>query len=266
MNTYNITDQKLHLLAQTIAKVNRTFVEPKEDNSHTNLFFDPAGKRLFGRWIDTPDGKIILSINIVNQSFEWCNEKLIRLTGFTFKNKTITEIEEEASESLAILGINADHFNEKMDYEMPDYPFATEKIEPFEQKALNEWSYIRRQANEAAMMCLGMLQQRAEIRICPHQFNTGLYIEPNEHIGIGFGFAMQDEMVESPYMYITGNPLKNEIDYINLPDIGIATWEVNSQWKGAILPYTELNKLADKYRKDQVEIFINNTTLWYLNH
>jgi hypothetical protein len=56
-----------------------------------------------------------------------------------------------------------------------------------------------------------------------------------------------------------------EINYLDLPDIGIASWEVNSQWKGAVLPYTELNKLADKYRKDQVEVFINNVILWYLN-
>ncbi|PLX16069.1 MAG: hypothetical protein C0599_15775 [Salinivirgaceae bacterium] len=266
MDTYNNTDQKLHFLSQIIAKINRTFVEPEKDDTHTTLFFDPAGRRIYGRWIDTDDGQMIFAINLVNQSYEWLNCKLSPLASVKFTGKTLNEVEEEVTESLAILGINVEGLNEKMPYEMPDYPFKDDIIEAFSPEALNEWSYIRRQANEAAMMCLGMVQFYTNIRIWPEHFNTAISLKRDKDLEIEFGFAMQNEMVESPYFYISGAEKQNKINYLNLPDIGIASWEVNSNWKGAILPYTEMNKLADKYRKEQVEVFINNTILWYLNH
>lgn len=266
MDTYNNTDQRLHLLSQIIAKINRTFIAAQKDDSHTNLFFDPASKRLYGRWISTVEGTIVLALNILTQSFEWVNNRLQKIIAINYINKTIGQIEEEIAESLTILGIQAEGFNKKMHYSIPEYSFANEKMEAFTPEAINQWSYIRRQANEAAMLCLGMVQQYAEIRIWPHHFDTGIYLESQKELAINFGFAMQDEMINSPYMYISGTPKNKEINYLDLPDIGIASWEVNNQWKGAVLPYTELNKLADKYRKDQVEVFINNTIIWYLNH
>lgn len=47
---YNKTDHQVHLLSQIIAKFNRTYVAEKEDDSHTNLDFDPLGHRLYGRF------------------------------------------------------------------------------------------------------------------------------------------------------------------------------------------------------------------------
>ena len=41
MHAYIKTDQLLHRLSQLIAKMNRQFVAKKEDDSHTNFYFDP---------------------------------------------------------------------------------------------------------------------------------------------------------------------------------------------------------------------------------
>ncbi len=52
MQAYIKTDRQLHWLSQVIAKINRTYVPKKNDDSHTNLYFDNLGKRITGRWID----------------------------------------------------------------------------------------------------------------------------------------------------------------------------------------------------------------------
>ncbi len=49
---------------------NLTFVTAKEDDSHTSLFFDAMGSRIFGRWIDTPEGNRILSCRLPVRRFE----------------------------------------------------------------------------------------------------------------------------------------------------------------------------------------------------
>lgn len=38
LSSYNAADRQLHWLSQVIARINRMFVSPKEDDSHTNLF------------------------------------------------------------------------------------------------------------------------------------------------------------------------------------------------------------------------------------
>ena len=58
MQEYNNIDKKIHQLSQIIAKVNRTFVPKKADDSHTNFFFDPLSHRLYGRWIKTKDQNV----------------------------------------------------------------------------------------------------------------------------------------------------------------------------------------------------------------
>jgi len=46
MQEYIKVDQYLHQLVQVIAKANRTFVQEKEDDSHTNLYFDSLGEKI----------------------------------------------------------------------------------------------------------------------------------------------------------------------------------------------------------------------------
>ena len=43
----------------------------------------------------------------------------------------------------------------------------------------------------------------SEVRIWPHHFDTGIYLEVNSKLGIGFGWAMADKMIDQPYFYFT---------------------------------------------------------------
>ena len=67
MQRYPKVDQQIHLLSQLIAKANRTFVPKSEDDSHTNLFFDPLGNRITGRWVKAGKNKVIFALNLGRQ-------------------------------------------------------------------------------------------------------------------------------------------------------------------------------------------------------
>ncbi|MCF7902103.1 MAG: hypothetical protein K9M19_01625, partial [Candidatus Marinimicrobia bacterium] len=69
MQDYTRTDEQIHYISQLIAKVNRSFLEPQDDDSHTNLFFDPLSRRVYGRWVTTPAGPLIFALELDNFQF-----------------------------------------------------------------------------------------------------------------------------------------------------------------------------------------------------
>lgn len=264
MSLYTNADQKIHWLTQFIAKANRTFVPAKKDDSHTNFYFDPLSNRILGRWIKTKHGDVLLALNLTKQNFEWLNKKLIPIASVAYAGKSMTEIEDELSESLVIIGLVADGFKEKMHYEMPEYGFENENVDLINAEAITQWTHLRKAANEACQLVLGYLQVQTEIRIWPHHFDTGIYVEPTPELGIGFGLAMEDDMVHEPYFYLSGKGLKNEIHYLDLPELEPAYWEVNAGWNGAILPVSAIEDFPDKTSQKTLFDFMRSTLDWYL--
>lgn len=242
MLDYTNTDQQLHRLSQVIAKANRTFVTKKEDDSHTNLAFDSLGNRIMGHWIDTPDGKIMLTLNLSSQNFEWINQKQEVLGFFKTIGKQIETIEEEVSASLRSFGLEPNDFTDKLHYEIPEYSFMNDPVPEINENDLLEWANYRLLANEACSAILTTLGVDGEIRIWPHHFDTGIYVSANENIGIGFGLAMEDQMAGAPYLYMSGYPTNGNLDFNEVTELPYGRWEIGEHWNGAILPLTELDK------------------------
>ncbi|MCK5372368.1 MAG: hypothetical protein KAQ62_27590 [Cyclobacteriaceae bacterium] len=264
MQEYTKTDQQLHWICQIIAKANRTFVQKEEDDSHTNLYFDRIGNKIVGRWIETPHGKLILSLVLSNLHLEWLNESLDTTKSVSSIGRHASEIEQELTEGMQKLGLDPDGFMDKLHFEIPSYTFAHEPIQEIGIAKLNEWKHYRQLANEACVMVMGYLQVFGEIRIWPHHFDTGIYIEPNERIGIGFGLAMEDSMAGSPYFYVSGYPKKGEINYVNLPQLNRGKWEVDGQWKGALLPLSEIKNLSYEEQQKSILEFSKYTLDWFI--
>ena len=261
MQEYNNIDQKMHQLSQVIAKVNRTFVPKKPDDSHTNLFFDPVSHRIYGRWIDTGDKKIIFALNLKEFAFEWLNDKRQIVQSFDIQDKTIDDMEFTIVQSLPDMGLKKEGFRDKMHYEIPVYPFLKEPFESFAIRSRENWEYYRNMANSASRELLGYLQVDGEIRIWSHHFDTGIYVEPNINTGLGFGLAMEDSMVGSPYFYFSGYPLSGEgFNYENVPDLVTGKWIVSKNWNGAVLSLSDLKKED----LSAIPIFLKKVSNWFL--
>jgi hypothetical protein len=258
MQAYNKLDQQIHQLAQTIAKFNRSYAPTKADDSHTNLAFDPVGSRLLGKWVESGRGPVIMALELPDFKFRIYNHSWQSLFSIEIDGKSQIQAELSIKSFLPQIGLDAQEFMDPMHFEITKYEFVNKPYSPWKEAELSSWENHRSLANDASQWLLNHLQIEAETRIWPHHFDTGIYIEPTSSVGLGFGLAMQDSMIESPYYYLSGNGLNgSEIDYSSAKNLRQGAWITNENWKGAIL------KLPDANRQTVLE-FIKEVTSWYL--
>jgi len=265
MKNYITTDQRIHGLSQIIAKVNNSFVRQEPDDSHTNLYFDTLGDRIVGRWIETAEGKIMLSLKLSELQFEWLNAAYHTVASFPSIGKKMADVEEDIKNHLFELGLTKARFSDKLHFEIPDYPFQLAPIQSIPNQKMGVWKDIRSIANDVCAVLLGHLQIDGEIRIWPHHFDTGFYLTTHNGLGIGFGLAMSDGMVDGPYYYTSGYRTSVELIYQNLPELPNGEWVTGEHWNGAVLPLSALNDLPkEAYRAKIIDYMLKSVT-WFLN-
>ncbi|HBH06474.1 MAG TPA: hypothetical protein DDX92_07710 [Flavobacteriales bacterium] len=264
MKDYKNTDEILHLLYQTIAKVNRTYVHEEEDDSHTNLYFNPLSKRIYGRWFEIKDLKYILAFSLESFSFDLLNEKLDLEFSINSVGKTTEIIERDLEGKLKNIGIPTDGLNDDLHFEITKYSFSSDPIKALSPKQINEWILYRTLANSACVDLLGLAQHDAEVRIWPHHFDTGIYFKAKNDMAVGFGLAMEDQKAGSPYFYISAYPEGKDIEYKDLPQ-GKWKWEIGESWKGAFLKLDSLEQNPST-RKNDIDEFINSVYKWIICH
>jgi hypothetical protein len=261
MLEYNSTDQNIHFLSQILAKLNRTFVPAEKDDSHTNLYFDPLSHRIFGRWIRIDGDNIITALNLGTFHIEVIDDEQNVLKEFEIEGHTMDNIECTIESSLSEFGLISSGFRDKLHYKIPNYGFFTKPFEKWSEKQIKQWESIRELANRSAYLLLGTLQSASEVRIWPHHFDTGIYTQPNSKIGLGYGLAMKDEMAGDAYYYFAGYSLNSSaIDYESINDLKFGQWEINKNWKGAILPISNLKENPSKI----IQTFIKEVSEFYL--
>jgi hypothetical protein len=264
MQEYNEIDQFIHQLCQIIAKVNRTFVPAKEDDSHTNLYFDSITNRIHGRWIKSNNGDVIFSLDLFEYKFQWFDTSFKELKSYSINGKTSSELESEIEQDLPSFGLDAQGFKDELHFEIPDYAFKKDAFLLLPKERLEVWCQYRAIANIASMQVLGTLQQKGEIRIWPHHFDTGIYAIIPEKIGIGFGLAMKDSVINESYFYLSGYPSTGELDFSKISSLTYGKWITNSDWTGAVLSLGEIKNLSRSETANVIDIFIKETVQWYL--
>lgn len=259
--SYIATDEHIHQLCQTLAKANRSFVPKKDDDSHTNLYFDELDQRITGHWIKTPVGRRILSLNLKDYRFEWQNSDKNVMASHQIEGKTIEAWETEIAQGLSDLQLEQGNFLDTLHFEITEYEFRDGVFHKPAEGALDEWMQIRTLGNQVCMQLNGYAQVESPIRIWPHHFDTGVYFEVDDKIGIGFGLAMKDAGTDAPYFYMSGYPNKGSIDYNDLPEIGKGHWMLSEGFNGALLkvdkPLSELKVDIPSYMKTAFKWLVN---------
>lgn len=226
---------------------------------------DAAGKRLFGRLINTPKGKFILALNLKTLSFEWLDNPLSVKTSISVFDKEGSSIEKEIREFPVSMGMSSKDISKPLHFEIPDYGFSIIKSNRISSFGIKQWIYYRGLANFACLSVLGYLQSESEIRIWPHHFDTGVYAQVTDSLGFGFGWAMADSMIGEPYYYLSGYKNSSIIIYKNLSKLNFGRWVTGEQWNGTVLP---LHVLADNSTAKALEIintYIKESIDWFLN-
>ncbi|MFU8860300.1 MAG: hypothetical protein ACNA8K_07735 [Cyclonatronaceae bacterium] len=240
MQEYLSIDQDIHQLAQIIAKFNRTLVSEKKDDSHTNLSFDALHNSLHGRWAENNGTKFILSLNLGEFAFQLRDFDRNLIKPFPVEGSTYTALEKTIAGYLPEAGFDSEGFLDDLHYEIPRYDLLDKPYKKWSPKALELWVTYRSMANTSAYELLDALQIRDEVRIWPHHFDTGIYVEASSFIGLGFGLAIKDDMVGEPYFYFSGYGLNEyTIDYSKTRALTAGKWILTDHWKGAVLCLSE---------------------------
>lgn len=114
MKEYQNTDRQLHWLSQGIARMNRTFLPAREDDSHTNLSYDPIGNGISGRWIDSPSGGLLYVLDLNTLILKWLDRSWTVLLEEPVFGTTQEELLERAGDFLADRGLKIRGIREPM--------------------------------------------------------------------------------------------------------------------------------------------------------
>ncbi len=264
MQDYNKIDQQMHGLAQLIAITNRNYVTEKKDDSHTNLYFDSLGNRLMGRWFGEPQKEILLCFNLNNGRLEWINKEQHVVESLTIAGKSREELLLFLKDFTKSKGFDANAYDKPMHFDIPDYKHSNLQS-TFDPDAFKSWTAMRALANEASNLLSGFLQQNDQPRIWPHHFDTGIYLQVLNHLGIGFGLAMKDEMVGDAYFYLAAYAKDMEFDYFSAEPLDYGYWITKGGWKGAVLPLSTLKGISEDKALHMLGGFMQQATHWFLN-
>jgi hypothetical protein len=259
-NNYKKIDAQIHQLSQTLAKFGRSFAEEKKDDSHTNLGLDYVGKQIWSRWAVMQNTTIALTLNLERQQFDVKNANHQTLASFALIHQSQEQVEQKLAKYLrSSFDADSNHFLKPLHFEIPDYSFKKHNNEKWKDEDVANWLNHRNQADQACLNLSKHLNTSVDSRIWPHHFDTGIYIEPTDKVGIGFGLAMADSMIDEPYYYFSAYGLKeNVIDYNSAPGLRAGNWLINEHWKGAVLRINDATP-------PQLSAFLQDTTAWSMN-
>lgn len=262
MKNYHSTDQLLHEINQLIAKFNRTFIPGKKDDSHTNFSFDAGSGRIYSHWAEIKGNKYIFCFNVILFQFELLNDSFMLLKSVAVRSKNLESIENEIESILSEWGFDTKGFKKAMHYNIGEQTLWNNKIEQPSEAAIKTWAAYRNMANDSCFNLLQFLQKNEAIRIWPHHFDTGIYVEVNQKLGIGFGLAIKDDMIGEAYFYFVPYGLGDfSINFKNVPEMTIGSWIISENWTGFAIPLGELqkNEIA------KLNKIIKQLTEWALN-
>ena len=245
----------MHLAAQYLATAGISFLEKKGDDSHTNLGFD-AKKGYMETWPLNKNGCKI-ALDYTKFALEWLPGDTTRMT-LHLDGKSHSDIVKWMGEVTTALG-RTKPYSYALHYELPygkmtdDFVFSKPP-----QDELDKMLSYRKIAQLALESVVDKMALSTTIRIWPHHFDTGGYemMKETKQIGVGFGMAIPDSMIDDFYLYTSGYKGHDGIDTSEFDAITYGEW-VNEGFKGAVLPMknvieaqavTFFNESIGKYR------------------
>ncbi|MDC8006323.1 hypothetical protein POV27_19875 [Aureisphaera galaxeae] len=231
-------EQIMHRAAQYLATAAISFLEKKEDDSHTNL-----------GWIDSLPGLVthpltaegdMLALNYETFSLEW-RKGDSSIHTLWLEGKTHDEVIEWIAE-ISKQQVLQKAYEYALHYDLP-YPVITDDYtysmgNPERLKGLVQ---NRTRVNHALVRTLAANGLTSDVRIWPHHFDSGGFAMANETLGIGLGMAVPDSMIDDFYLYVSGYHGHDFVDTTSFEPLSTGT-VYSEGWKGIALPVQGLSE------------------------
>ncbi len=244
---------QLHLAAQYLAMAGKSFLEPRDDDGHTNLAFSIEEKSLFTRPLN--NSGIMLGLNYSTFSLDW---KGNHKQSMGLNGKTHSEVVAWISDRAKEAGMENPYLFEPH-YKLPYHMNQNDRFGPEDKGEIQKLIQIRTFAQIVLSSFLEQEQLESEVRVWPHHFDMGAFAHLHDGSGksIGIGLAIPDSLVNDFYFYISGyrgNAILNTWAFKALTS---GKWKDNG-FKGAFLPATEVDEgQALSFFKEALEVYKN---------
>ncbi|CAN0366794.1 unnamed protein product, partial [Ectocarpus sp. 4 AP-2014] len=201
-----------------------SFVEKKDDDSHTNLGFSSEDGSLYTRPLNEAGDK--LSLNYERFTLEWVGKAATR--HFRLDGSTHAQILAWIKQMVTDAGIDKPYIY-KFHYDLPYQVTDDFTFKLLDAGRLQELLHLRILAQMVLESFLQDHKLDSEIRIWPHHFDTGAYASLNDNSGpaIGLGLAIPDSDHEDHYFYIAAYKGHDGVDISAFDGLTNGTWHNN---------------------------------------
>ncbi len=243
------TIEQIHLAAQYLAAAGISFLDKKEDDSHTNLAWEVENNRLathsFG------NGTNQVGLNLLSTNLEWLVNGTAEAT-IDLQTSTHSEILNWLNNQAQKHQIDKE-YRYDFHYELP-YPSISEdykfQIDNTESKIYAE------ELNRAQTSFQSFLSENnldSPIRVWPHHFDLGIYsqLDQSENTFLAAGLAIPDTLVDGLYYYASGYKDGKEIVTKTFKGMDRGDWR--SDWDGATLASEGVDINAAKHFLNQTK-------------
>lgn len=236
----------VHRAAQFIAMTGKHFLPHEADDSHTNLSWIGHGGYLAGHPIPThrPIRAAIQPLTLTLALLDEVNQPIEVLLGV---GKTKEELIGQWKEMLAAQGLEADRFALDLHYDIP--AFETDEGAPFQivdKQAFQAFTHLRQAGYLVTAWIATLYAESSPVATWPHHFDVGgLMVLSQSEQGeptrtIGYGMAINDELVPEHYLYVTHWQAAGRIEYGALPHLPMKGYWHQGDQVLAILPMSSL--------------------------
>ena len=255
-NTINIQHKAIQLIALT-----GKYLIPQElDDGNTSLQWIPKRNLFVGKLIQA-NPVICFGLDVINFDLVLFNEGIDALSVFNLQNRSREEAFEWMKNQIGKFELDKNQLGNKMHYSIESNESSREKFfNPPDYSSTLEWCKYRTNANNILEFISEDYEFASEIRVWPHNFDTGVYVpltfnDKGEIIkSIRIGLAIPDHLINEPYYYVNHFNNKDKLDYKHLRNFSFAGNWITNGWKGAVLRSTEI--ISQKTIEEQVNISI----------
>lgn len=233
----------MHLAAQYLAAAGISFLDPRPDDSHTNLGFSTTEASAFTH--DLTSSGDTLSLNFRDFSLVWDNYD--RTIALPLDGTSHQQVLEWIQQQARLSNIEKPYKYE-FHYELP---YTLDRTKPFEltdaQRLLDLYE-LRSVAQQALEQFLEEQRLRSDVRIWPHHFDTGAFAKLPGLSGtsVGMGMAVPDSVSDEHYYYLAVYRGHDPINTGHFQPLKQGKW-VQEGFTGAIMPATGMleNEVQD---------------------
>ena len=223
--------ESLHLAAQYLAAAGISFLKKEEDDSHTNLGFDPASGRLSSRPLNDEGDQLFLDYS--DFSLAW--GKSDKTEKLLLHEQRHTDILKWISDRARITGLNKPYKYE-LHYELPYTINEEYRFKLTDTDKLAELRSIRTIAQQAIEAISWDYSLDSEVRIWPHHFDTGIFgiLPERPALSIGLGLAIPDSVIHRYYFYAAAYEGHSPMKTTDFEPLSEGKW-LNVGFTGAVL-------------------------------